>query len=120
MDNAFMIMQEEGSDFPLDMDSKSLLQSMTEVLDQAFESEYFGLSNRKVLKETDNNSAVKTDILDALIEGNKQNGEDMLQHQGEIFVIRPLKIICVFWVTFFSEKVQASAKTKHKGGKIQC
>ncbi len=78
-------MQEEDTDFPIEMDSKSLLQSMTEVLDQAFESEYFGLSHRKVLRETDSNSAVKTDILDALIEGNKQNVEDMLQHQGEIF-----------------------------------
>ena len=81
MADTMIIMQEDDIDFSLDMDSKSLLQSMTEVLDQAFESEYFGLSSRKVLKET-SSDVVKKDILDVIIEGDKEN-TDKLEHTGE-------------------------------------
>ena len=37
-------------DFLLDTESDSLLQSMTEILDQAFQSEYFGLCKKKMTK----------------------------------------------------------------------
>ncbi len=84
MDDTVVIMQEEDMGFTLDMDSKSLLQSMTEVLDQAFESEYFGLSSRKVLKETQSDNVVKKDILDVIIVGDKEKDEDQLEQTGEV------------------------------------
>ncbi len=37
-------------DFLLDTESDSLLQSMTDILDQAFQSEYFGLCKKKITK----------------------------------------------------------------------
>ncbi len=49
MDDSNILILDKDMDFPLEADSESLLQSMTEILDQAFQSEYFGLSKKKVV-----------------------------------------------------------------------